>query len=119
MVLNLVRDMANFPDGATVRELQEYGVKTVILHTGLTLGTPQQAAARKPITGLPLRRYRLPDAPGAGLLRGRILEGQLGAERGLARGRRVGIGLSAALAGSHHTQRHEGEEETRDHQPEG
>ena len=64
VVLNLVRDMANFPDAATVRELQEYGVKTVILHTGLTLGTPQQAAARKPITGLPLRRYRLPDAPG-------------------------------------------------------
>ena len=63
VVLNLVRDMANFPDAATVRELQEYGVRTVILHTGLTLGTPQQAAARKPITGLPLRRYRLPDRP--------------------------------------------------------
>ena len=64
VVLNLVRDMANFPDAATVRELQEYGVKTVILHTGLTLGTPQQAAGRKPVTGLPLRRYRLPDHPG-------------------------------------------------------
>ena len=64
VVLNLVRDMADFPDAATVRELQEYGVKTVILHTGLTLGTPQQAAARKPVTGLPLRRYRLPDHPG-------------------------------------------------------
>jgi hypothetical protein len=60
VVLNLVRDMANFPDAATVRELQEYGVRTVILHTGLTLGTPQQGAARKSIAGLPLRSYRLP-----------------------------------------------------------
>jgi hypothetical protein len=63
-VLNLIRDMANFPDAATVRELQQYGVRTVIIHTGLTLGTPQQEAARKPITGLRLRRYRLPDRPG-------------------------------------------------------
>jgi hypothetical protein len=64
VVLNLVRDMANFPDPATVKELQQYGVRTVILHTGLTLGTPQQGMARKPIAGLPLRRYRLPDKPG-------------------------------------------------------
>jgi hypothetical protein len=64
VVLNLVRDMANFPDRATVRELQEYGVRTVVLHTGLTLGTPQQTAARKPIGGLPLRRYRRSDRPG-------------------------------------------------------
>ena len=64
VVLNLVRDMANFPDRATVEELQKYGVRTVVLHTGLTLGTPQQGTARKPIAGLPLRRYRLPDKPG-------------------------------------------------------
>jgi hypothetical protein len=64
VVLNLVRDMANFPDAATVRELQEYGVRTVVLHTGLSLGTPQQTAARKSIAGLPLRRYRLADRPG-------------------------------------------------------
>jgi hypothetical protein len=64
VVLNLVRGMANFPDAATVQELQQYGVRTVVLHTGLTLGTPQQRAARKPIAGLPLRRYRLPDKPG-------------------------------------------------------
>jgi hypothetical protein len=63
-VLDLVRDMANFPDPATVRELQDYGVRTVILHLGLTEGTPQASAARKPIAGLPLRRYRLPDRPG-------------------------------------------------------
>jgi hypothetical protein len=64
VVLNLVRDMANFPDAATVKELQDYGVRTVILHLGLTEGTPQAGAARKPITGLPLRSYRLPDRPG-------------------------------------------------------
>jgi hypothetical protein len=59
-VLNLVRDMANFPDAATVKELQEYGVRTVILHLGLSEGTPQAGAARTPIDGLPLRSYRLP-----------------------------------------------------------
>jgi hypothetical protein len=64
VVLNLVRDMANFPDAATVAELQQYGVRTVVLHLGLTEGTPQAGAARKPITGLPLRSYRLPDRPG-------------------------------------------------------
>jgi hypothetical protein len=57
-VLNLVHDMANFPDRATVAELQAYGVRTVIIHPGLTHGTPQAYAIRKPITGLPLRRYR-------------------------------------------------------------
>ena len=64
VVLDLVKHMATFPDAATVRALQEYGVRTVILHPALTLGTPQQFAARKPIDGLPLRRYRLPDRPG-------------------------------------------------------
>jgi hypothetical protein len=59
-VQELIRDMANFPDAATVAELQDYGVRTVILHTGMTLGTPQQSAARKPIGGLPLRSFRLP-----------------------------------------------------------
>ena len=60
VVLNLVRDMANFPDHATVRELQEYGVRTVILHLGLSEGTPQAGAARKSIEGLPLSACRLP-----------------------------------------------------------
>jgi hypothetical protein len=64
VVLDLVRHMATFPDAATVRELQEYGVRTVILHLGLTEGTPQAGAARRPIAGLPLRRYRLADRPG-------------------------------------------------------
>jgi hypothetical protein len=60
VVLDLVRHMASFPDVATVRELQEYGVRTVIIHLGLTDGTPQAGAARKPIDGLPLTRCRLP-----------------------------------------------------------
>jgi hypothetical protein len=64
VVLDLVKHMANFPDAATVRELQDYGVRTVVLHLGLTEGTPQAGAQRKPIAGLPLRRYRLPDRPG-------------------------------------------------------
>ena len=84
--------MANFPDAATVRELQEYGVRTVILHLGLTEGTPQAGAARKSIDGLPLRRYRLP-AAGAGRLRGGLVERELGPERAL-RGRRRRLGTS-------------------------
>ena len=64
IVLDLVKHMASFPDAATVRELQDYGVRTVIIHLGLTDGTPQAGAARRPIAGLPLRRYRLADRPG-------------------------------------------------------
>jgi hypothetical protein len=60
VVLDLVKHMATFPDAATVRELQDYGVRTVILHLGLTEGTPQAGAARKSIEGLPLTPCRLP-----------------------------------------------------------
>lgn len=60
VVLDLVRHMETFPDAATVRELQDYGVRTVILHQGLTEGTPQQGAARKSIEGLPLSACKLP-----------------------------------------------------------
>ncbi len=59
VVLDLVKHMTNFPDAATVHELQEYGVRTVILHLGLTDGTPQAGAARKSIKGLPLSACRL------------------------------------------------------------
>jgi hypothetical protein len=64
IVLDLVKHMATFPDAATVKELQDYGVKTVVLHLGLTEGTPQAGAQRKPTAGLPLRRYQLRDRPG-------------------------------------------------------
>jgi hypothetical protein len=60
VVLVLVKHMATFPDAATVRELQDYGVRTVILHLGLTEGTPQMGAARKSIRGLPLTACKLP-----------------------------------------------------------
>jgi hypothetical protein len=60
VVLDLVKHMANFPDAATVHELQDYGVRTVILHLGLTEGTPQMRAARKSIRGLPLTACKLP-----------------------------------------------------------
>jgi hypothetical protein len=60
VVLDLVKHMATFPDAATVRELQDYGVRTVILHLGLTEGTPQMGAARKSIRGLPLTACKLP-----------------------------------------------------------
>jgi hypothetical protein len=60
VVLDLVRHTETFPDAATVRELQDYGVRTVILHQGLTEGTPQERAARKSIEGLPLSACKLP-----------------------------------------------------------
>jgi hypothetical protein len=60
VVLDLVKHMTNFPDAATVRELQAYGVRTVILHLGLTESTPQAGAARKSIRGLPLTACKLP-----------------------------------------------------------
>ena len=60
VVLDLVKHMANFPDAATVRELQAYGVRTVILHPGLSEGTPQAGAGRKSIEGLPVTVCRLP-----------------------------------------------------------
>jgi hypothetical protein len=59
-IRQLIDDMDSFPDAASVARLQDWGVRTVILHIGNTEGTPQAFAARKPITGLPLRRYRLP-----------------------------------------------------------
>ena len=60
VVLDLVKHMANFPDAATVRELQAYGVRTVILHPGLREGPPPAGAARMSIAGLPLPGGRLP-----------------------------------------------------------
>jgi hypothetical protein len=59
-VLELIHQMDSFPDAASVSRLQQYGVRTVVLHVGLTEGTPQAGAARVPVEGLPLMRYRLP-----------------------------------------------------------
>jgi hypothetical protein len=59
-VLDLIDDMATFPDPASVRRLQDWGVRTVIIHLDQTEGTPQEGASGRPITALPLRRYELP-----------------------------------------------------------
>jgi hypothetical protein len=60
---NLVEDtidaMDGFPDPPSVALLRELGVRSVILHTDRTAGTPQAHAASAPIAGLPLRRERL------------------------------------------------------------
>ena len=87
-------------------------MRTVVLHLGLTEGTPQAGAARKPIAGLPLRRYQLPDRPGLVFYEVRLVERQPGAERGLARPRDLRTGLSPALAEPDDAQRRE-----RQHQP--
>ena len=110
--------MANFPDAATVRELQAYGVRTVVLHLGLTEGTPQAGAQRKPIAGLPLEALPAAGPPGAGLLRGGLFERQLGAERGLARAPAPRVRLSPALAEPDDAQRREREQQARGDQPE-
>lgn len=48
--------MANFPDPVSVAYLEDLGVRTVVLHTDLTLGTAWETTAAKPIAGLPLTR---------------------------------------------------------------
>jgi hypothetical protein len=58
-ILDLIRAMDAFPDAATVTRLREYGVRTVILHPGMSEGTPQAGAQRRPIAGLGIRRYRV------------------------------------------------------------
>jgi hypothetical protein len=59
-VLDLIDDMDTFPDPTSVRRLQDWGVRTVVIHLPLTAGSPQEGAARKPLAGLPLTRYTLP-----------------------------------------------------------
>jgi hypothetical protein len=58
-VLELIHQMDGFPDAATVARLREYGVRSVVLHPGLSEGTPQAGAQRRPIARLGLRRYRV------------------------------------------------------------
>ena len=54
----VIRREEGFPDPRGVELLQRLGVKSVVLHTNRTGGTPWQDAARKPIRGLPLTRSR-------------------------------------------------------------
>jgi hypothetical protein len=53
---DLRREMANFPDLASVERLQDLGVRTVVLHTDRSAGSPWAGAGSKPVDGLGLRR---------------------------------------------------------------
>jgi hypothetical protein len=57
----LVDAMDAFPDPATVAELRRTGVRTVVLHTDGTEGTPQSDAAPRSIRGLGIERRRVGD----------------------------------------------------------
>jgi hypothetical protein len=50
----LYDEMAGFPDAATVARLRELGVRSVVLHTDRTSGSPQAGAEMKPVKGLGL-----------------------------------------------------------------
>ncbi len=52
-------EATHFPDRASVRALRDDGIRSVVLHTYRSAGTPQQGAQRKPIAGLPLTRRAL------------------------------------------------------------
>lgn len=54
----LIADMSSFPDAATVERLRDYGVRTVVLHTGRVIYTDQALAPRKSIEGLGLTKTR-------------------------------------------------------------
>ena len=52
----LIESMEPFPDRRTAARLQRLGVNSVILHTNRAKGTPWDAAATRPVAGLPLSR---------------------------------------------------------------
>lgn len=52
----LRQQVASFPDAASVAALRERGVRTVLLDTRRTAGTPWEAAAARPVDGLGLTR---------------------------------------------------------------
>ena len=70
----LILEMRDFPDAATVARLREYGVRSVILHTDRSAVWPQYGAEYKPVDGLgldvsrrgPLVIYELEPSAGSG-----------------------------------------------------
>jgi hypothetical protein len=60
LIENLIDEMDGFPDALTVERLEEFGVRSVILHTDRAAGSPQAFAAAASIEGLPLARRELP-----------------------------------------------------------
>jgi hypothetical protein len=53
---NVQRVATTFPDAASVDYLRKLGVRTVVLHPGLSYGTAWAGAERKPVEDLPLVR---------------------------------------------------------------
>ena len=51
--------LPGFPDADSVRALEAYGVRTVVVHLELAAGTPYQDAATRPIGRLPLVRRQV------------------------------------------------------------
>ena len=89
LIEELINDMKNFPNAATVERLRQFGVRSVILHSTLVMGTPQQDAAGAPIDGLPLRRSVLP---------GGLIVYELRSPRAdIGSSARSGVGASLAL----------------------
>jgi hypothetical protein len=70
----LILEMRDFPDAATVARLREYGVRSVVLHTDRSIVWPQYGAEYKPVKGLgltvtrrgPLVIYELEPSAGSG-----------------------------------------------------
>jgi hypothetical protein len=61
-VLERLRSVTTtFPDRRSVAFLRELGIRTVILHPELAIGTPLEGAERRPTRGLPLVRERRDD----------------------------------------------------------
>ncbi len=58
----LRRQVATFPDAASVAALQARGVRSVVLVPSRAAGTPWAGAADRPVTGLPLVRRDTADA---------------------------------------------------------
>jgi hypothetical protein len=54
----LIEDMDEFPNPATVATLREAGVASVIVHLDRTAATPQAGIGRRPVAGLGLSRSR-------------------------------------------------------------
>jgi hypothetical protein len=55
-IQGLIPAMSTFPDRRTVGILRQFGIRSVILHTGRSGGTPLEGAEDRPLAGLPLRR---------------------------------------------------------------
>jgi hypothetical protein len=50
----LISDMADFPNQATVAELRDRGIASVVVHLDRIHGTPQDGIAQRPLSGLGL-----------------------------------------------------------------